>query len=113
MLFRDAEPLAQSLRVFNIFDINKDGKITMEELRTVFKSLNLHPKANELKAMASEISDSDDFSISFEQFRAMRVLRKPCDLNVIAEFKKFDIHKLQRGLVTKDCVRKVFKAEGL
>ena len=30
---------------------------------------------------------------------------------MIAEFKKFDIHKLQKGLVTKECVRKVFKAE--
>ena len=35
--------------------------------------------------------------------------KKPA--NVIAEFKKFDIHKLQKGVVTKDCVRKVFKAE--
>ena len=44
--------------------------------------------------MITEISDSDDFTISFEQFRAMRVIRKACELNVLAEFKKFDIHKL-------------------
>lgn len=62
--------------------------------------------------MISEISDCENFSISFEQFRAMRVLKKPCELNVIAEFKKFDIHKLMRGVITKDCVKKVFKAEG-
>ena len=61
--------------------------------------------------MINEVSDSDDFTLSFEQFRAMRVLNKPCELNVIAEFKKFDIHKLQRGVVTKDCIRKVVKAE--
>jgi Ca2+-binding EF-hand superfamily protein len=61
--------------------------------------------------MINEISDSDDFTISFEQFRAMRVLNKPCELNVLAEFKKYDIHKLQRGIVTKDCVRKVLRAE--
>ena len=41
----------------------------------------------------------------------MRVLQKECELNVLAEFKKFDIHKLQRGVVTKDCVKRVFKAE--
>ena len=29
----------------------------------------------------------------------------------MAEFKKFDINKLQKGVVTRDCVRKVFKAE--
>ena len=42
----------------------------------------------------------------------MRVLKKPCELNVIAEFKKFDIHKFMRGVITRDCVKKVFKAEG-
>ena len=41
----------------------------------------------------------------------MRVLNKACELNVIAEFKKYDISKVQRGVITKDCVRKVFKAE--
>ena len=30
---------------------------------------------------------------------------------MIAEFKKFDINKVQKGVVTKECVRKVFKAE--
>lgn len=30
---------------------------------------------------------------------------------MLAEFKKFDIQKVQRGVVTKDCVRKVFRAE--
>lgn len=63
--------------------------------------------------MIIEVSDNPDYSVSFEQFRAMRVLKKPCDLNVLAEFKKFDIHKLQRGIVTKDCIRKVLKAEKL
>ena len=41
----------------------------------------------------------------------MRVLRKPCELNVLAEFKKFDIHKLQRGIVNRECLRKVLRAE--
>jgi hypothetical protein len=62
--------------------------------------------------MASEVTDSYDFSISLEQFRAMRVLKKPCELNVIAEFKKFDIHKLMRGVISEDCLRRVLKVEG-
>lgn len=53
--------------------------------------------------MMSEISNSESFTVTFEQvykmlklvqFRAMRVLNKLCDLNVIAEFKKFDVHRL-------------------
>ncbi len=43
----------------------------------------------------------------------MRVLRKACELNVLAEFKKFDIHKLMRGTISRECVVKVFKAESL
>mmetsp|Transcript_2228 Transcript_2228/g.1590 ORF Transcript_2228/g.1590 Transcript_2228/m.1590 type:complete len:82 (-) Transcript_2228:70-315(-) len=63
--------------------------------------------------MINEVSESKDFSVSFEQFRAMRVLKKACEFNVLAEFKKFDIHKLMRGQINSDCVRKVLKAEGL
>lgn len=63
--------------------------------------------------MINEVSDSEDFTLSFEQFRAMRVLNKACELNVIAEFKKFDINKLRRGVVTRECVTKVLKAEML
>eukprot|EP00347_Sterkiella_histriomuscorum_P019283 403342237 len=110
-LFRNAEPIAQSLRIFNIFDIDKNTKIDFNELKVICKSLNLHPNTKELKSMIVEVSDSSDFTVSFEQFRAMRVLKKACELNVLAEFKKFDIHKIQRGIVTKDCIRKVLKAE--
>lgn len=61
--------------------------------------------------MVNEVSDSIDQTISFEQFRAMRVLKKACELNVLAEFKKFDIHKMQRGIISKECIKKVLKAE--
>lgn len=43
----------------------------------------------------------------------MRVLRKACELNVLAEFKKFDIHKLQRGIVNRECIKKVLKADNI
>jgi hypothetical protein len=63
--------------------------------------------------MILDVSDNSDYSISFEQFRAMRVLSIPCEINILAEYKKFDIHKLLRGTVTEDCLRKVLKADGL
>ena len=43
----------------------------------------------------------------------MRVLKKDCDLNVIAEFKKFDTNKIMKGVINRECIRKVLKAEGL
>lgn len=42
-LFKTAEPMAQSLRIFNIFDIDKNSKIDINELKVICKSLNLHP----------------------------------------------------------------------
>lgn len=39
----NAEPLVQSLRIFNIFDIDKSGKIDINEVKVICKSLNLHP----------------------------------------------------------------------
>lgn len=41
----------------------------------------------------------------------MRVLSKICDLNVLSEFKKYDVHWLQWGVITKECVIKVLSAE--
>lgn len=69
-----AEPMAQSLRIFMIFDIDKNGRIDLTEIKVICKSLNLHPTVRELKTMINEVSDRDDFSVTFEQFRAMRVL---------------------------------------
>lgn len=43
----------------------------------------------------------------------MRELHFSCELNVVAEFKKFDIHRIQRGLITRECVEAVYESEGL
>jgi Ca2+-binding EF-hand superfamily protein len=40
---QQSEPMVQSLRIFNIFDINKSGKIDLNEVKVICKSLNLHP----------------------------------------------------------------------
>ena len=42
----------------------------------------------------------------------MREMKVECELNVIAEFKKFDIHKVHRGILTKECIQNVLYAEG-
>ena len=43
----------------------------------------------------------------------MRELNYECDLNVLAEFKKYDVHKLHRGVITKDCVINVLQSDQL
>ena len=44
-LFDDsnAEPMIQSMRIFNIFDIDKNGKIDLNELKVICKSIGIHP----------------------------------------------------------------------
>lgn len=39
----NAEPIVQSLRIFNMFDIDKNGRIDITEVKVICKSLNLHP----------------------------------------------------------------------
>ncbi len=43
----------------------------------------------------------------------MRSLQCLCEMNVVAEFKKFDVHRVQRGLVTRECVEAVLASEGI
>ena len=44
-LFDDsnAEPMIQTMRIFNMFDIDKNGKIDLYELKVICKSIGLHP----------------------------------------------------------------------
>ena len=44
-LFDDssAEPMVQSMRIFNMFDIDKNGKIDLNELKVISKSIGIHP----------------------------------------------------------------------
>lgn len=49
-----------------MFDIDKNGKIDLNEIKVICKSLGLHPTVKELKMMINEISDSEDFTVSFE-----------------------------------------------
>ena len=49
-----------------MFDIDKNGKIDLTEVKVICKSLNLHPTVKELKQMILEVSDNEDYSVSFE-----------------------------------------------
>jgi Ca2+-binding EF-hand superfamily protein len=48
-LFDDssAEPMVQSMRIFNMFDIDKNGKIDLNEVKVISKSIGIHPTAAE------------------------------------------------------------------
>jgi calcium-dependent protein kinase len=56
--------------IFNLFDANGDGSITMEELTGVFKGPNDDNDAHleQLKAIMKEVDTNNDGEISFEEF---------------------------------------------
>jgi len=37
----------------------------------------------------------------------MRRKEEPCELNVLAQFKKFDVSDIHRGFITEESIRKV------
>lgn len=43
----------------------------------------------------------------------MWLLGTKCDLNILAEFLKFDILKLQPGVITEECLKTVLEAENI
>ena len=49
----------------------------------------------------------------FLQFLAMRRRETVCELNVLAQFKKYDVSKLHRGFITPDGIETVLREEGV
>eukprot|EP00161_Ancyromonas_sigmoides_P026524 TRINITY_DN923_c1_g1_i5.p1 TRINITY_DN923_c1_g1~~TRINITY_DN923_c1_g1_i5.p1 ORF type:complete len:161 (-),score=16.62 TRINITY_DN923_c1_g1_i5:543-1025(-) len=99
-------------RLFSLLDIDRDGKITMADLRTITKSLQLFPPPKKLKQILNEVDKTGRAAVGIEAFREMRRSQQACELNVIAEFKKFDVDWLHRGFVTPAALERVLEDEG-
>uniref|UniRef100_J3MBP7 EF-hand domain-containing protein n=1 Tax=Oryza brachyantha TaxID=4533 RepID=J3MBP7_ORYBR len=69
----DAEEEERDLReAFDVFDGNKDGLISAEELGTVFGSLGLaRPAVAECRDMIRLVDSDGDGMVSFEEFKRM------------------------------------------
>lgn len=83
--------------------------ITSSDLRIIFKSMRLSPGP---RVLAQILKDASPGPMTYAQFRQMRLERRKCELNVLAEFKKFDIDHEKKGLLTKKSLRKVLTFEG-
>jgi Ca2+-binding EF-hand superfamily protein len=113
MFAQYVEPESASLLLFNILDIVRtsqthDGLITAKDLSTAYSSMSLRPGPAMLKRILSVVKGP----CTFERFREMRVSKLKCELNALAELKKFDVHPTYRGIVTAECVDKVLREEG-
>lgn len=78
---------------FELFDKDRDGKITTKELGTVMKNLGQNPSESELIRMIKEIDTDGNGTIDFKEFLGLMVQRmKDTDSEeeLLEAFKVFD-----------------------
>ena len=60
--------IAEFKEAFALFDVDGDGSITVEELRTVFSSLGQNPSDQELRDMIADVDEDGSGEIDFDEF---------------------------------------------
>lgn len=67
---RDQEISEAELRdAFNLFDKDRNGTITVDELHTVMMAFGKHCSHEEIREMINEIDANNDGNIDFEEFK--------------------------------------------
>ncbi|KAJ4462216.1 hypothetical protein PAPYR_1404 [Paratrimastix pyriformis] len=105
------ESLASIQRIFDKFDVNHNGVIEFDEVKTLLRSVQLFPATEKIREMIRRVDTKGDGIIDFEEFVNMRRKEEPCELNVLAQFKKFDVSDIYRGFITEESIRKVLEAD--
>jgi len=95
---------------FGLMDQDRDGTISVDDLREVYNSLGRAPKDDELKSMIAEASGPINFTMLLTLFgdRLNGTDEEPVMLNA---FKMFD--KDNKGLITRDTFRELLTAQGV
>ena len=87
------EKIAEFRAAFELFDKDRDGKITTKELGTVMRNLGQNPTEAELQEMINEVDLDGNGTIDFKEFLGLMV-RKMKDTDTEEElleaFKVFD-----------------------
>lgn len=107
------EQIAEFQEAFNLFDKDKDGTITTQELGTVMKSLGQYPTENELRDLISEVDTDSNGVIDFQEFLSMmsRRMRDPDSEEELREaFKVFD--KDGNGYISASELKQVMASLG-
>lgn len=96
------EKIEEYKKAFKKFDVNGDGKVTMEELETVMRSLNQNPTKLELKIIMADVDTDRNGVITLDEFLAY-MSRPPkgrySEDELKAQFRVFD--KDNDGFITK------------
>lgn len=102
------EKITEFKAAFELFDKDRDGKITVKELGTVMRNLGQNPTDLELAEMISEVDLDGNGTIDFKEFLGLMV-RKMKDTDTEEElleaFKVFD--RDGNGFITSHELRHV------
>lgn len=97
------ENIAEFREAFEIFDRDKDGAITIEELADLMKALNYPPTEQEISNMKAEIDVDQNGNIDFKEFItliARRVRDVDLEEEMVEAFKLFD--RNEDGFISRD-----------
>ena len=100
----DEEKLKECKSVFEIFDKEKKGSITKNELGDLMRILGTSPTQDELENIISNLENPD--LISYEKFLEIfkkKYEKKDTEEDIINEFKKLD--KENKGKINKNDIK--------
>ncbi|XP_038907158.1 calmodulin-2/4-like [Benincasa hispida] len=94
------EQMDQLIEAFLFFDKNRDGCITLDELRTEIRNLGQNPTEEELKQMISEVDADGNGKIDFWEFQKLmsKIMEEETEEKLKEAFKVFD--KNQDGYIS-------------
>ncbi|KAE8726581.1 Calcium-binding allergen Ole e 8 [Hibiscus syriacus] len=100
-------------RVFDQFDANKDGHISIAELRDVLKAMGSNYSEDELKRVMEDVDSDKDGHINFEEFASF--WSSSDDGNAASELKEaFDLYDQNKnGLISVTELHQVLNRLGM
>ncbi len=107
------EQISESKQVFDLFDKDKSGSISISELERLFKALGANPTKDEMKVIMQEADKNKSGFIDFEEFLgllATRTRKLTKEEELLEAFKIFD--KNNDGFISAQELRDVLTTFG-
>ena len=98
---------------FNLFDQDKSGTITIDELSIVMKSIGQSSSREAVKEMIGDIDDDNDGEVDFKEFMklmARKMKEGETDEELIEAFKTFDVNN--NKFITVDELSEIMEKYG-